>query len=167
MKRLTLAILPLAATVWFAGWAAAETDKPAGTDGAAQHTAGSTPAPRAPDVAGVVKGYRGATIPLGGHRLLFVKKGDRLDVMVTFDAQMKNNVKEKVTATILQNVLVVDIYKPANVSDLGAIEILLNPNEAQYAMLSLSQGEVNIVVRAPGDFEMHPMEMAGFRKLFR
>ena len=29
------------------------------------------------------------------------------------------------------------------------------------------QGEIHISARAPGDTEMHPMEMASFRKLFK
>ena len=75
----------------------------------------------------LVAGYRGAVIPLSGDQLLYVKKGDRVDVLVTFEAIMGKKgetTKEKVTATILQN----------------------------------------IVVRAPGDTELHPMDIASFRK---
>lgn len=121
--------------------------------------------------AGLVKGYRGTTIPVSGHQLLFLRKGDRVDVLVTFDAKMKDKDKkerkEKITASILQNVVVVNIEKPAKLDEPGAIELLLNPNEAQYAALSISQGTVTITVRAPGDTEMHQIEMASFRKLIR
>ena len=128
--------------------------------------------PEAPQAqAGLVKGYRGTTIPVPGHQLLFLKKGDRVDVLVTFDAKMKDKDKkerkEKITASILQNVVVVNIEKPAKLDEPGAIELLLNPNEAQYAALSISQGTVSITVRAPGDTEMHQIEMASFRKLIR
>jgi hypothetical protein len=120
-----------------------------------------------PDAAGIFPGYRGMSLPVPGHQLVFLKKGDRADVMVTFDAVMEGKRKEKVTATILQNVVVVDVVKAAK-SDLpGVVQILLNPNEAQYAALSDAQGDIHIVRRAPGDTEMHPMEMASFRKLFR
>lgn len=121
--------------------------------------------------AGLVKGYRGTTIPVAGHQLLFLKKGDRVDVLVTFDAKMKDKDKkerkEKITASILQNVVIVNIEKPAKLDEPGAVELLLNPNEAQYAALSISQGTVSITVRAPGDTEMHQIEMASFRKLIR
>lgn len=115
----------------------------------------------------VLAGYRGMAVPLSGDQAAFVKKGDHVDAMVTFDAQMKDKVKEKVTATILQNVLVLDIIKPAKLEEKGVIELVLNPNEAQYLALSLQQGELRLSVRADGDKEMRPMEMASFRKLFR
>jgi tetratricopeptide (TPR) repeat protein len=119
------------------------------------------------DAQGLFKGYRGVAVPVAGHQLAFLKKGDRVDVLVTFEAVTAEKRKEKVTATILQNVVVVDVVKAAK-SDLpGVVQILLNPNEAQYAALSDAQGDIHIVRRAPGDTEMHPMEMASFRKLFR
>jgi len=120
-----------------------------------------------PDKAGLFAGYRGMSLPVSGHQLAFLKKGDHVDVLVTFDALMEGNRKEKVTATILQNVLIVDLLKPAAATDPGAIDFLLNPNEAQYAALSVIQGDIHIVARAPGDFKMQPMEMASFRKLFK
>ena len=98
-------------------------------------------------------------------------KGDRVDVLVTFDAKMvdkdKKERKEKITASILQNVVVINVSKPAKLDEPGVVELLLNPNEAQYAALSTSQGIVSITVRAPGDTELHPMEMASFRKLIK
>lgn len=115
----------------------------------------------------VPKGYRGMPVPLSGDQAAFIHKGDRVDALVTFDAQLKDKVKEKVTATILQNVLVLDIIKPAKLEDKGVVELILNPNEAQYLALSLQQGELRLSVRSPGDTEMHPMEMASFRKLFQ
>lgn len=118
-----------------------------------------------PDV--LAAGYRGMAVSLPGTQAAFVKKGDRVDVMVTFDAQMKDKAKEKVTATILQDVLVLDVIKPAKIEDRGVLDVELNPNEAQYLALGIMQGEIQISVRAPGDKEMHPMEMASFRKLFR
>lgn len=116
----------------------------------------------------VARGYRGAAITVGWDQLLYVKKGDRVDVLVTFDALMKEDRKEKVTATILQNVVVLNVMKPAKREGSGVIELLLNPNEAQYAALSVAQGQkVHISVRAVGDLELHPMEMASFRRLIK
>jgi Flp pilus assembly protein CpaB len=115
----------------------------------------------------VPAGYRGMTVPLSGDQAAFIKKGDHVDALVTFDAKLKDKEKEKVTATILQNVLVLDIIKPAKLEDKGAVELVLNPNEAQYLALSLQQGELRLTLRAPSDKEMQPMEMASFRKLFQ
>ena len=116
---------------------------------------------------GLVPGYRGTAIPVPGDQLLYVKKGDRVDVLVTFDTMTRKDLKEKVTATILQNVIVINVKRAENVKDMGAIELLCNPNEAQYLALSEAQGKTSITVRAPGDVEMHPMEIASFRKLIK
>lgn len=120
---------------------------------------------------GLVAGYRGTPLPIAGDQLLYVKKGDRVDLLVTFEAAMKEGLKETkemMTATILQNVIVINVRKADKPEGTGAIELLLNPNEAQYAALSVAKGKrVNITVRAPGDVELHPMEMASFRRLIK
>jgi Flp pilus assembly protein CpaB len=112
-------------------------------------------------------GYRGVSLALAASQLAFVKKGDRVDVLVTFDAEMADKKKEKVTATILQNVVVLEVRMPAKLDERGAVELLVNPNEAQYAALGVFQGELSLLRRAEGDVKMTPMEMASFRKLFR
>ena len=144
-----------------------KTDTPSG---AAQGAEQPDKAEAAPSYV-VVKGYRGTTLPVGGDQALYLKKGDRVDVLVTFDAKMqdkgKPERKEKITATILQNVVVLNVRRPEKVDDLGAVELLLNPVEAQYAALSIAQGDIHIVLRAVGDVELHPMEMASFRKLIQ
>ena len=115
----------------------------------------------------VTAGYRGVAVPLSGEQAAFIKKGDRVDALVTFEAQLKDKAKEKVTATILQNVVVLEVIRPEKLDDKGVVELLLNPNETQYLALSLQQGALLLSVRAEGDKEMHPMEMASFRKLFQ
>jgi len=115
----------------------------------------------------VLPGYRGASLLLPWHQVAFLHTGQRVDVLVTFEAKLKGDVKEKVTATILQNVIVVDVQKTSKLEGKGVVQLLLNPNEAQYAALGAQQGELHIAARSEGDVEMHPMEMASFRKLFR
>ena len=164
MKAFKLAIVCAAALAAPAQLRAAEA-------GAAEPVAVSSAAPKALLPVGLVKGYRGTSIPLGGDQLLFLKKGDRVDVLVTFDAKMedadKKERKEKITSTFLQNILVINVRKPEKIDETGAAELLLNPVEAQYAALSISQGKITVVVRAVGDTELHPMEMASFRKLIK
>jgi Flp pilus assembly protein CpaB len=111
----------------------------------------------------VPPGYRATVVQADKAEFLFIKPGDRLDMLVTFDAQMKDNTKEKVTASILQNVLVLDTVCKDGVY---AVVLALNPNEAQYAMLSLGY-QVHFTIRGKGDTEMHPMEMASFRRLIK
>jgi len=139
--------------------------------GTAAGTAEAAPEPQAPRTVGLVRGYRGTTLAVGGDQLLYVKKGDRVDVLVTFDAKMEDKDKverkEKVTASILQNVVVINVRKAEKVDETGAVELLLNPVEAQYAALAVAQGNIHITVRAPGDVELKPMEIATFRKLIQ
>jgi len=132
-------------------------------------------------------GYRGAVVPIDSALMKLVKPGDRVDILVTFDALMADNRKEKVTATILQNVLVLGVgsdlgqgqtakqwqeknkqeKKSSAFAEKGILSVALNPNEAQYLGLAMKQGDITIILRGLGDIEMHPMEMASFRKLFR
>jgi len=132
-------------------------------------------------------GYRGAIIPVDTDFLKLVKPGDRVDVLVTFDALMGDNRKEKVTATILQNVLILGVGQDlgqglaakqfqdkssaeaqvAAFSEKGILSVALNPNEVQYLALAQKQGDVSVILRGLGDVEMHPMQMASFRNLFR
>ncbi len=130
-------------------------------------------------------GYRGAMLPIEPEMKVLIKPGDRVDVLVTFDALMNDGRKEKVTATILQNVLIIAVgtnlgqgmnakLKPGAVEEKSSamaekstVSLALNPNEAQYLALALKQGDPTVIMRGLGDVEMHPMEMASFRKLFR
>ena len=136
-------------------------------DKASERAIAPKPPLPAPDKQGLYAGYRGISIPMSGYQLAFLNKGDRVDVLVTFEARMKDNGRERVTATILMNVVVVNVEKPPKLDEKGAVELLLNPNETQYAALSSIQGELFIARRAEGDVEMHPMEMASLRKLFK
>ncbi len=116
----------------------------------------------------ILPGYRGVSLKVSGSQAVFLESGDRADMLVTFDAIMGSGDKEKVTATILQNVVVVKVFKPASPAESGVVQLLCNPNEAQYAALSLAQANnIVLVRRAAGDFEMRPMEIASFRKLFK
>lgn len=120
------------------------------------------------DTAEIHEGYRGFALPIDAEQVMYVKAGDRIDVMVTFDALMKGDVKEKVTATLLQNVVVLDMKKYGDGDARFVLLLQLNPKEAQYLALSLDGGrKVRVVHRRKGDVKMKPLEMASFRKLFR
>ncbi|MBI5622554.1 MAG: hypothetical protein HY924_02115 [Elusimicrobia bacterium] len=110
-------------------------------------------------------GYRSLTLPVKEYQLLNIKTGDYVDVLATFDATIKDR-KEKVTATLLQHVKVLGVVKTGDLMGKGAIHLMLNPNETQYAALARYQGEIDIALRADSDKALKPMEMASFRKLF-
>lgn len=126
------------------------------------------PAPRYEPEPRLLPGYRGASLPLSGSQVMFLSPGDRVDMLVTFDALMADDRREKVTATILQNVVVVKVDKPETPDGTGLVQLLVNPNEAQYAALSLVQGgSIALARRAKGDVELHPMEIASFKRLLK
>jgi len=52
-------------------------------------------------------------------------------------------------------------------SEKAALSLALNPNEAQYLALSAKQGSVDVIVRGLGDVELHPMEIASFKRLIK
>jgi Flp pilus assembly protein CpaB len=92
-----------------------------------------------------------------------------VDVLVTFEAVVADKSKERVTATILQNVEVLDVYthEKDGKGD-WIVRLALNPTEAQYAVLAMtSDAQVWLIRRAPGDDATKGLEMASFRKLFR
>ena len=167
MKIIKLAIVCAAVMAAPPALRASEPGAPGAPTGSAAVSTG-TPAALPSQL---VKGYRGTSLPVGGDQLLYLKKGDRVDVLLTFDAKTgdkgKTERKEKITATFLQNIVVINVRRPEKVEETGAVELLLNPVEAQYAALGVAQGTIHISVRAPGDVELKPMEMASFRKLIR
>ena len=113
----------------------------------------------APDL---VAGYRGFVMELPKAQLSWVKKGAYLDVISVFEAQMKDNRKEKISATILQNVKVAGVDHRR-----GTIVLLLNPVEAEYAALAPVQGTVSIALRAAGDSKLAQLEIGSYTKLIR
>ena len=109
----------------------------------------------------VPKGYRATVVTVPLAEVMQVKSGDRVDVLVTMSP---GPAKGLITATILQNVLVLDTVNKAGIS---SVVLALNPNEAEYAVLGLSDKyRINIIIRGKDDIEMHPMEVATFRRLF-
>ncbi len=112
----------------------------------------------------LVAGYRAMSFPLPEHQLRFIKEGDRVDVMTVFEIDLADKgKKDRVTATIFQNVLVLSVDH-----SIGAVLLALNPNEMQYAALfSDKEQSLWLARRMKGDVETPPMEMASARKLFR
>jgi pilus assembly protein CpaB len=144
------------------------------------------PSPDAGLALRVPPGYRGAVVPVDPQLKSLIKPGDRVDVLVTFDAQMSDGRREKATATMLQNILVLAVgrnlgqgmsagqskvfdeqeERTAALSDKSTISVALNPEELQYLALAGKQGETTIGVRGPGDLDMHPIQIATLGHLF-
>ncbi|MCX5790904.1 MAG: hypothetical protein NTY45_01620, partial [Elusimicrobia bacterium] len=117
-----------------------------------QGTPGAKFVPKYKPEARIMPGYRGVSLKVPASQVAFLDNGARIDMLVTFEAIMADGTKEKVTATILQNVIVVKVYKPETPGGTGVVQLMCNPNEAQYAALSLAQSKnINLIRRAPGD----------------
>lgn len=130
----------------------------------------------------VPPGYRAAVLPVERDLAALMKPGDRVDVVVTFEARMAQGDRQKVTATILQNLLVLSVGKDlgaaAGKADGGAADksaafsqtetvgVAVNPFEFQYLALAGETGRLGISLRSPGDIEIHPIQMASLAKLF-
>ena len=130
----------------------------------------------------VPPGYRADTLDINAELEPLIKPGDHVDALVTFKAKVAGGGSEEVTATILQNIMVLAVGENlggaspkkkkagglgGGVSQQARIAVAVNPMEAQYLELSKQTGTVSIILRGLGDMEMHPMEMASFSKLFK
>lgn len=115
----------------------------------------------------VPPGYRGIALPVPSWQAQFISPGNRIDVIATLAKEHPGRPKEDFARTILQNVLVLDVRKPLRDGEPSAIELALNPNEAQFLALAISDGRISVALRSDEDAEMHPMDMTGCRKLFR
>ena len=134
----------------------------------------------------VTPGYRAFILEVSNSISNLVKPGDKVDILLTFEASLKGGTKENMSATILQNILVLGVganlgqgldasgkaanaEKEANAaafSDRSVLSLALSPLEAQYLALAKEEGEVTIVVRSSGDSKMYPMAVSSFSKLF-
>lgn len=148
----------------------------------------STLMPLSPDSGLAMKvppGYRAAVLGIDNEMRAMVKPGDRVDVLITFDALMHDGRKEKATATILQNILVIAVgrnlgqgmtagqfklsneaeEKAAAFSEKASISVAVNPRELQFLALATQQGTTTIGLRSPGDTEMHVIDVSLLRQL--
>ena len=121
--------------------------------------------------------YFAAPRPQAGSRLVpmsfpawqleGVKRGDRVDLMVTYENTAAAGAKELITATIIQAAPVMYVGK-ADASGQGLVRLILSPVQAQYAALAAVQAkELRLAVRTEGDSEPRPIEAASFRKIIK
>ena len=132
---------------------------------------------------------RGYIITVPTNVASMIKPDDNIDILVTFEAIMKNGSRQKVTITLLQNIKVLGVGSDlgqgmdaktaaamrneeddANAyTDTGALSLALSPRDAQY--LSLAQNrdgsEISVILRSQGDVANYVMEIATFDKLFQ
>lgn len=130
---------------------------------------------------------RGFLIKVPVETAGMIKPDDNIDVLLTFEAQMKSGTRQKVTVTLLQNVKVLGVgsdlgqgldAKSANAmknkeedaaaySDSSALSLALSPRDAQYLALAQAEGDISVILRSHGDVTNYLMEIATFEKLFQ
>lgn len=134
----------------------------------------------------VQPGNRAYILPVKSQVAKLIKPGDKVDILITFDAQLKSNNKEKMSVTILQNILVLGVgsnlgqgldnagknknkeeeQNSAAFSDSSTLSLSLSLEAAQYLALAEEEGEINVVVRAPGDMNEIKVPISSFSRLF-
>lgn len=122
-----------------------------------------------PDLPGraIADGERSVALLLPEYELRGLKPGDRVDVLDVFDTLLPNQARTKVVATVLQDVKVLDVRLTGKLDSKAVLYLQLNPVESQYAELAALQGEMSVILRKSGDYDVHPMEMASFQSFFR
>lgn len=134
----------------------------------------------------VQPGNRAYILEVNNQVAKMIKPGDKVDILITFDAQLKTNNKEKMSVTILQNILVLgvgsnlgqgldkaakaknkeDEENSAAFSDTSTLSLSLGLEAAQYLALAQEEGEITVVVRAPGDMNETSVPITSFSSLF-
>jgi pilus assembly protein CpaB len=134
----------------------------------------------------VLPNFRAFILNVDNNVISLIKPNDKVDVLLTFDAVLKTGAKEKMTATILQDVSVLGVGNnlgqgmdasarersasrqadASSFTDRSALSLALSPIEAQYLALAKEEGEVTIIIRSAGDTKLVPLEIASFSKIF-
>ncbi len=130
---------------------------------------------------------RGYVIKADSNVASMIKPDDNVDILLTFNARMKNGIEQRVTVTLLQNIKVLgvgsnlgqgldaksaaalkDQDENANAyTDTSALSLALSARDAQYLALAEGEGTISIILRSHGDVEQFVMEIATFEKLFQ
>lgn len=131
-----------------------------------------------------LRGFIINNIPIATASL--IKPDDNVDILLTFQAVMKNGTQQNVTVTLLQNIKVLGVgsdlgqgldAKTASslknkdedasaFSDSSSLALALSPRDAQYLALAQKEGDISVILRSHGDVTNYLMEIATFEKLF-
>ena len=119
----------------------------------------------------LLEGGRAVPMEFPAWQVEGVKRGDRVDLLITYDNPVAAGAKETITATIIQAAPVLSVTRPAKDDAADAkcsVRLILTPVQAQYAVLAALQArELRLAVRADGDAEVKPMEAANFKKIIK
>lgn len=115
----------------------------------------------------LLAGSRAVPMAFPAWQLEGVKRGDRVDLMVTYENAGASGAKDLITATIIQAAPVLYVSK-ADASGQAMVRLVLSPVQSQYAALAAVQGkDLRLAVRADGDAEPKALEAASFKKIIK
>jgi hypothetical protein len=118
----------------------------------------------------LLAGGRAVSMAFPAWQLEGLKRGDRVDLLVTYENTAAGGAKELITATIIQAAPVMSVSKPQDASGQaqGSVRLILTPVQAQYAALAAVQAkELRLAARYDGDAEAKAMEAASFKKIIK
>ncbi|MBI3287921.1 MAG: hypothetical protein HYZ74_00200 [Elusimicrobia bacterium] len=92
--------------------------------------------------------YPALSVPLASDKAMFVRPGDRIDVLATVRAGTKSH---PITVTVLQNIPVLDNRKSETEAGQNILLLALNFGEIQYAALAWDTAEIQILSRHKSD----------------
>jgi len=130
---------------------------------------------------------RGFIITVDNNVASMIKPDDNVDILLTFEAVMRNNVRQRVTVTLLQTVKVLGVganlgqgldakaaaamknqeEDAAAYTDTSALSLALSPEAAQYLALAQGEGTLSVILRGPGDMKAERRDIATFDRLFK
>ena len=129
---------------------------------------------------------RGFVMTVDSNVASMIKPDDNVDILLTFEAVMKNGSRQRVTITLLQNIKVLGVgsnlgqgldlkaaaalrnqeEEASAYTDTSALSLALDPRDAQYLALAREEGTLSVILRSHGDVANYVMEIATFDKLF-
>lgn len=129
---------------------------------------------------------RGFVMTVDSNVASMIKPDDNVDILLTFEALMKNGSRQRVTVTLLQNIKVLGVgsnlgqgldlkaaaalrnqeEEASAYTDTSALSLALDPRDAQYLALAREEGTLSVILRSHGDVANYVMEIATFDKLF-
>lgn len=120
----------------------------------------------------VEKGRRAISIPVNNITALhgLISTGDRVDVLVTFNAPGEQKVPA--TSTIIQNVPVLAVNGNLEMSggskqELQTVTVMVEPVQAQQIALAIQHGSIQLALRSPDDSDFVPVPTSKLEHLVR
>ncbi len=106
------------------------------------------------------------SLSIASDKVMFVRPGDRIDVLATIDGgRVTDAKKQKITITVLQNILVLDNRRSEAHPGQNVLLLALNFAEVQSAALAADTSDIQVMLREKSDTEVHAIDPALLDKM--